>query len=102
MAIEPGLADALVADVEQEPGALPLLSTALFELWDEGLTLEAYERTGGVRGAVARLAEAVYERLDDSGRGTLTVTGPAAASGTITYTRTGARGVLDGRSFRLR
>ena len=68
VAIEPGLADALVADVEQEPGALPLLSTALFALWDEGLTLDAYERTGGVRGAVARLAEAAYARLDDDGR----------------------------------
>jgi WD40 repeat protein/DNA-binding SARP family transcriptional activator len=67
-AIEPGLADALVADVAQEPGALPLLSTALFELWDEGLTLAAYERTGGVRGAVARLAEAAYGRLDDDAR----------------------------------
>jgi WD40 repeat protein/DNA-binding SARP family transcriptional activator len=67
-AIEPGLADALVADVEQEPGALPLLSTALFELWDEGLTLDAYERTGGVRGAVARLAETAYRRLGDDGR----------------------------------
>ncbi len=50
------------------PGALPLLSTALFELWDEGLTLDAYERTGGVRGAVARLAEAAYGRLGDDGR----------------------------------
>src|SRR4051812_44090804 len=66
--VEPELADALVADVQNEPGALPLLSTALFELWDEGLTLDAYERTGGVRGAVARLAEAAYGRLDDDGR----------------------------------
>ena len=31
--VEPELADALVADVEEEPGALPLLSTALLELW---------------------------------------------------------------------
>ena len=31
--VEPALADALVADVEGEPGALPLLSTALLELW---------------------------------------------------------------------
>src|SRR4051794_13034594 len=66
--VEPGLVDALIADVEDEPGALPLLSTALLELWDEGLTLDAYERTGGVRGAVARLAEAAYERLGDDGR----------------------------------
>ena len=37
-----------------EPGALPLLSTALLELWQQRdgrrLRLAAYERTGGVRG----------------------------------------------------
>ena len=42
----------------------------------------------------------VSGRLDDNGRGTLTVTGPV--SGTITYTRGGARGVLGGRAFTLR
>ena len=31
--VEPELTDALVADVEHEPGALPMLSTALLELW---------------------------------------------------------------------
>ena len=66
--VDPELVDALLADVEGEPGALPLLSTALLELWqardDRRLTLSAYERTGGVRGAVARLAEGAYERLD--------------------------------------
>ena len=39
--------------------------------------------------------------LDDNGRGTLTVSG-GLASGTITYTRSGARGVIDGRAFTLR
>ena len=66
--VEPELVDRLLADVEGEPGALPLLSTALLELWQrrEGrrLSLAGYERTGGVRGAVARLAEAAYGRLD--------------------------------------
>jgi WD40 repeat protein/DNA-binding SARP family transcriptional activator len=70
--VEPELVDALLADVEGEPGALPLLSTALLELWqqrdDRRLTLSAYERTGGVRGAVARLAEGAYERLDAAQR----------------------------------
>src|SRR4051812_7469362 len=32
--VEPELIDRLLADVELEPGALPLLSTALFELWE--------------------------------------------------------------------
>jgi WD40 repeat protein/DNA-binding SARP family transcriptional activator len=69
---EPEFVDALLADVEGEPGALPLLSTALLELWRERdgrrLTLSAYERTGGVRGAVARLAEGAYQRLDPARR----------------------------------
>ena len=33
--VEPELVDALLADVEGEPGALPLLSTALLELWQQ-------------------------------------------------------------------
>ena len=33
--VEPELTDALVDDVEGEPGALPLLSTALLELWQK-------------------------------------------------------------------
>ena len=67
--VEPELADALVDDVEGEPGALPLLSTALLELWqkrqDQTLTLAAYRESGGVQGAVARLAEGTYERIPD-------------------------------------
>ena len=67
-AVEPELADALVDDVEDEPGALPLLSTALLELWQQRdgrrLRHAAYERTGGVRGAVARLAEDAFGALD--------------------------------------
>ena len=62
--VESALTEALVAEVGDEPGALPLLSTALLELWErrEGraIKLDAYLETGGVRGAVARLAEEVY------------------------------------------
>ena len=68
LAVEAELADALLADTTDEPGALPLLSTALLELWQRRdgnrLRLAAYERTGGVRGAVGRLAETAYKRLD--------------------------------------
>ena len=67
--VEPELADALVDDVEGEPGALPLLSTALLELWqkrqDNALTLAAYRESGGVHGAVARLAEDTYARIPE-------------------------------------
>ncbi|HLG08912.1 MAG TPA: protein kinase [Gaiellaceae bacterium] len=70
--VEPELADALVHDVEGEPGALPLLSTALLELWqkreDDALTLAAYRESGGVHGAVARLAEGTYARVPDERR----------------------------------
>jgi WD40 repeat protein/tRNA A-37 threonylcarbamoyl transferase component Bud32 len=65
--VEPELVDALVDDLEGEPGALPLLSTALLELWqarhDGVLTLAAYRESGGVHGAVARLAEGTYARV---------------------------------------
>ena len=67
--VEPELVDALVDDVEGEPGALPLLSTALLELWqkrrDNTLTVAAYRESGGVHGAVARLAEGAYARIAD-------------------------------------
>jgi WD40 repeat protein/DNA-binding SARP family transcriptional activator len=66
--VEPELAEALLADVEGRPGALPLLSTTLLELWRERdgrrLRLAAYARSGGVQGAVARMAEAAYLALD--------------------------------------
>jgi DNA-binding SARP family transcriptional activator/WD40 repeat protein len=72
LSIEHTLVDALVADVADEPGGLPLLSTALLELWRarDGHTLrfDAYRRSGGVRGAVARLAEAAYAELTEPER----------------------------------
>ena len=70
--VDAELVDALIADVEGEPGALPLLSTALLELWRERdgrrLRLSAYEHAGRVHGAVARLAERVYEGLEPEQR----------------------------------
>ncbi len=66
--VEPALTDALVADAGSEPGVLPLLSTALLELWQardgERLTLAAYRASGGLHGAIARLAEATFAELD--------------------------------------
>ena len=62
--LEAGLIDAMLADVEGEPGALPLLSHALYESWvrrnGRVLTLEGYRDAGGVRGAIANTAEEVY------------------------------------------
>ena len=68
--VEPELVEALVNDVEDEPGELPLLSSALLQLWQRRdgrhLRLSTYEDTGGVRGAVARLAEDGFGRLDNA------------------------------------
>jgi hypothetical protein len=68
--VERPLVEALVSDVAEEPGGLPLLSTALLELWRDRdgrlLRYESYRGSGGVRGAVARLAEQAYARLDES------------------------------------
>ncbi len=67
--LESGLADALMSDVAGEPGALPLLSTALLELWrardGRVLRYDSYQTRGGVRGAVARLAEDAYNQLGE-------------------------------------
>jgi DNA-binding SARP family transcriptional activator/WD40 repeat protein len=69
---EPDLVDAVVADVEGQPGALPLLSTALVGTWERRsgsrLTLAGYLEAGGVAGALTRSAEVAYAALDDDGR----------------------------------
>ena len=61
---EPGLVDLLLHEVGHEPGALPLLSHALFETWQRRrgrvMTLGGYASSGGVRGAIAETAEAVF------------------------------------------
>ena len=61
---EPGLVDLILHEVGHEPGALPLLSHALFETWQRRhgrtLTLSGYTSAGGVRGAIAETAEAVF------------------------------------------
>jgi WD40 repeat protein len=61
---EPGLVELLLHDVGREPGALPLLSHALLETWQRRrgrvLTLSGYTSSGGVRGAIAETAEAVF------------------------------------------
>ena len=65
--LEPGLVDLLVRDVQDEPGALPMLSHALAETWARRdgrvLTVAAYRDTGEIRGAVARSSEQLYASL---------------------------------------
>lgn len=67
---EPGLVSRIVADIEDQPGALPLLQYALTELFgarrSDVLTLDGYQATGGVIGALGRRAEELFARLDPS------------------------------------
>jgi WD40 repeat protein len=65
---EPGLVDIILADVAQQPGALPLLQHALLELWErrqgQFLTLSGYQASGGVVGAIAQRADTLYASLN--------------------------------------
>ena len=69
---EEGLVGDLLAEVEGRAGALPLLQFALDRLyeWRDGtlLTGAAYAAMGGVRGALARRAEATYAGLPGAER----------------------------------
>ncbi|MDQ4107778.1 MAG: WD40 repeat domain-containing protein, partial [Actinomycetota bacterium] len=70
--LEPGLVAAMLGDVAEEPGGLPLMEYALTELFerrdDRVLFLEAYRQIGGVSGALGRRAEELYGELDDDGK----------------------------------
>jgi WD40 repeat protein len=76
-----GLVDRLINDVVQTPGALPLLSFTLRELYvryverggeDRSLVLEDYEALGGVAGCLRNRANEEYDRQpDDACRATM-------------------------------
>ena len=64
--LQEGLVELMLDDAGAEPGALPLLSHALLETWrrrrGRTMTLSAYQESGGVRGAIARTAETVFQQ----------------------------------------
>jgi WD40 repeat protein len=66
--IEPALLTQIITDVNDQPGALPLLQYALTELFERRqgnlLTKGAYQEIGGVLGALGRRAEEIYNNLD--------------------------------------
>jgi WD40 repeat protein/serine/threonine protein kinase len=72
LALEVGLVTEIIADVGEQPGALPLLQYALTELFERRdgrwLTVQAYKEIGGVSGALARRASELYETLDETGQ----------------------------------
>ncbi len=65
--VEPGLTGTILRDVARRPGTLPLLQYALLELFghrtSSSLTLEGYRASGGIEGAVAKRAQAIYGGL---------------------------------------
>jgi WD40 repeat protein len=69
---DPGLVASIVAEVNYQAGALPLLQYALTELFErrEGRTLTqaAYQTIGGTGGALAKRAEEIYQEFGDVGK----------------------------------
>lgn len=69
LVVERALTARIIADVETQPGGLPLMAHALLEVWrrrrGKTLTEQAYDAIGGVRGAIAHTAEAVWARFTD-------------------------------------
>ena len=65
--VEPALVAALVGDLADQPGALPLFQYTLTELFErrrsDRLHVEAYRALGGIEGAVSRRAEELHSRL---------------------------------------
>ena len=72
---EPGLVARIIADFVDQPGALPLLQYAMTELFDDHvagvLTVEAYERLGGLTGVLGRRAEVLHDAFTETERSAL-------------------------------
>ena len=90
LVLDDGLADTVVSDAGDEPGLLPLLSTAMAQLWERrdgtALTYAAYVGLGGLSGAIATLAEESYAGLSATGQDAarlllLRLTGPGDGAG---------------------
>ncbi|MEV6601458.1 hypothetical protein AB0M36_32085 [Actinoplanes sp. NPDC051346] len=65
--VEGTLVTTVVAQLSNRPGALPLASHAMVQAWQRRrgttVTLAGYEAAGGVDGAIAQSAEAIYTAL---------------------------------------
>ncbi|WP_344094677.1 BTAD domain-containing putative transcriptional regulator [Microbacterium deminutum] len=68
--LEPGLVELIVRDAGDRQTTLPHVSHALLETWirREGstLTVDGYEESGGIAGAIGQSAENVYQSMDDA------------------------------------
>ncbi|MDJ0841689.1 MAG: TIR domain-containing protein [Acidobacteriota bacterium] len=67
LVLEPGLVERILADAGGAPGELPLVAFALMSLFElrsgNQLTQAAYDRIGGIAGALTRRAEEQYALL---------------------------------------
>ena len=67
---EPGLVDTMLADLRDQPDALPLLAVTLSEMWGhrrgDRLTVGAYQAIGQVGGALAQRADAAVAGADEA------------------------------------
>ena len=72
VSFEPGLISRIVADVQEQPGTLPLLQYALTELFfcrtSDVMTVPGYLATGGVLGALGERAEELFSGLDETAK----------------------------------
>lgn len=72
VAMDSGLVAAIVADMVEQPGALPLLQYALTEIFEQRagnqLTLDNYRAVGGVRRVLERRAEETFAGLSRAGK----------------------------------
>jgi WD40 repeat protein len=70
VSFEQGLPSAIVSEVNEQPGVLPMLQYALTELFERRseniINFQAYRELGGVLGALARRADEIYEELSPS------------------------------------
>ena len=66
---EPGLVDLMLDDGGESAGSLPLISHALVETWSRRngnlLTVDGFNTAGGVGGAIAQSADALFELTFD-------------------------------------
>ena len=73
LTFDTGLVDTLISEVVDEPGALPLLQHTLLELYERRngnqLTFAAYREIGGIQGAIAHRAEAIYRDFNKEEQG---------------------------------
>ena len=69
LSVPEDLTSRLVADTRAQPGALPYLQFVLRQLWEQrekasnSLATEAYDKMGGLKGAIGRHASNVLEEL---------------------------------------